>query len=246
MKLRYLILFLLLGALLCGTVLAAEAQDRTYLWDEADVLTSEEEARVNQQLADMSQKISMEIICVTVNEYGATENSADMYFYQKSRTGNGVILLLAFSDRGNNYYIAARGEAWESFTEKAYDKVENACVSKLRNGNYADAIIAYGKTSRKVIATYGKVGIGGIILCILIGAGLSFLIPMNIMKGQLKTVRSQPGAASYIRKNSMKLTTQRDTFLYQNVRRVARPKNTNSGGGGSRSGGGGGGRGGSF
>ena len=61
---------------------------------------------------------------------------------------------------------------------------------------------------------------------------LSFLIPMSVLKGQLKSVRMQNAASSYVRPNSMQLTRERDLFLYRNVTRTARPKN-NSGSGSS-------------
>lgn len=63
-----------------------------------------------------------------------------------------------------------------------------------------------------------------------------FLIPMSVLKGQLKSVRMQNAATSYVRPNSMQLTQERDLFLYRNVTRTARPKN-NSGSGGSSGGG---------
>jgi uncharacterized protein len=246
MKIRYFILFLILGAMLCTTVFAAE--ETTFFWDDAGMLTNTEEAEVNAQLAQLSQSISMNIIAVTANDYGtAEEDGAAAHFYEKSSTDNGVILLLHFSEYGNSYYISAYGTAWEMFNDRAYDKVEDACVPLLRNGDYEEAILAYGKACKQVVTSHGKLPTGGIVLCILIGAGLSFLNPMNILKGQLKTVRRQPGASSYIQKDSMVITNQRDTFLYKNISRVAKPKNNGSSGGGSRSGGGGGGgRGGSF
>ena len=79
------------------------------------------------------------------------------------------------------------------------------------------------------------------ILSLIAGAVLSFLIPMSVLKGQLKSVRMQAAASSYVRPGSMELRQQRDIFLFRNVTRTARPKNNSSsggGGGGSRSTGG--------
>ena len=104
--------------------------------------------------------------------------------------------------------------------------------------------MAYGNTCEKVISSYGKLPASGIVICILIGAVLSFLIPMNILKGQLKTVRYQPEASNYMEKDSFDLRISRDTFLHRNVTKVPKPKDTGSRSGGSS--GGGGGRGGSF
>ncbi len=243
MKIRNWILFLLLAALLCTTAFASE--DRALLFDEADVLTDREESEVNGVLNRIYRRTDMDVMIVTLRDAEAGEYMANMQFAQKSLLDDGVILLLCFAEDGRTYYISARGEGENIFDDRAYDKVENACLPHLREDRFEEACIAYGEACEDVITSYGKLPVGGILVCILIGALLSFLIPMSILKRQLKTVRSQPGAASYIKKNSMDLTKSRDTFLYRNVSRVAKPQNNS---GGSRSGGssGGGGRGGSF
>ena len=57
-----------------------------------------------------------------------------------------------------------------------------------------------------------------------IGILLAFLIPMSMLKGELKSVRRENAAANYVRENSMNLTTKRDIFLYRNVVRTPIPK----------------------
>ena len=67
-----------------------------------------------------------------------------------------------------------------------------------------------------------------IIIAVVLGIVLSFLIPMSILKGQLKTVRQQAAAADYVRPNSMNLTSKRDIFLYRRVVRTEIPKQDNN------------------
>ena len=251
MKLRNLILLLLLASVLCTGVLASEAPEqwegKTFLYDEADILEESEEAKINSRLAELSEGVSTELFAVTLEQYGnATEDQAAACFRERSSTGNGVILVLTFSEYGNSYYIYAQGEAWSIFNDRALDKVEDACVPFLRDGEYPKALLAYGEACEDVISSHGRLPAGGIVLCIVIGALLSFLIPMNILKRQLKTVRSQPAASSYVKQDSLVLTVDRDTFLYRNVSRVAKPQNNSNGSRGGGSSGGGGGRGGSF
>ncbi len=250
---KKLILFLLLIPILCSAVSAGDRvttqwdwEDQTYLYDMGDVLSDHEEMQINSRLGELSESAATELLVFTVDQYGtADEDQTATYCHQYSLTGNAVVLVLAFSEYGNSYYFAAYGEAWDVFNDRAYDKVEDAFVPDLRNGDYAEGLLAYGEACAEVITSHGKLPAGGIVLCILIGGLLSFLIPMNILKGQLKTVRSQPAAASYIKTGSMEVTHSRDTFLYRNVSRVAKPQN-NSSGGSRGGGGGGGGRGGSF
>lgn len=243
MKIRHLILLTLSILLLAGSVFALPSQE--YIWDEANILSKEEEAQLTQQLAQISKDLNVAIVVATVNdEAHSVERLGDNFFRTKTGRQNGIILFLAFGEIDNDYYIGAQGTLADKFNDRMFDKVENACVPHLRSRDYVAAISAYATACEDVISSYGKVSTAGIALCILIGSALSFLIPMNILKGQLKTVRYQPEANDYIRKNSLTFTRKTDTFLHQSVSRVAKPKN--SGGSGSRSSGGSSGRSGKF
>lgn len=238
MKFRHLILLTLSVLLLVGCVFALPSQE--YIWDEANILSQEEEAQLTQQLAQISKELNVAIVVATVkDEAHSVERLGDNFFRTKTGRQNGIILFLAFGEIDNDYYIGAQGTLAEKFNDRMFDKVENACVPHLRSRDYVQAISAYATACEDVISSYGKVSGMGIVLCILIGAVLSFLIPMSILKKQLKTVRYQPEANDYIRKNSLTFTRKSDTFLHQSVSRVARPKNN----GGSRSHSGGGSRG---
>lgn len=75
-----------------------------------------------------------------------------------------------------------------------------------------------------------------VIFGLLLGALMSFLIPMSTMKSKLKSVRSKAAASDYVRPGSMNLTQNRDVFLFANVTKTPIPRDNSS-----RSGGGGGG-----
>ena len=57
----------------------------------------------------------------------------------------------------------------------------------------------------------------------------------GVMKSRLKSVAPQRDATSYVRQGSMKLTNQRDLYLYREVHRTERPKETDSGSSGGSS-----------
>jgi len=63
-----------------------------------------------------------------------------------------------------------------------------------------------------------------ILIAIVLGIVTGFIVT-GVMKGQLKTVRRQSGAGSYVCPGSLHLTHSVDHFLYQNVTRVPRAKN---------------------
>ena len=78
-------------------------------------------------------------------------------------------------------------------------------------------------------------------IAICMGVGMLIgLIAVGIMASMMKSVKAKNHAADYVRPGSMRLTHQRDIFLYSHVHRTAKPKNTSSGSsGGSRGGAGG-------
>ena len=57
---------------------------------------------------------------------------------------------------------------------------------------------------------------------------ITALIVTGVMKSRLKSVAPQRDATSYVRQGSMKLTNQRDLYLYREVHRTERPKESSS------------------
>lgn len=73
-----------------------------------------------------------------------------------------------------------------------------------------------------------------IVLFSLVAGIIVGFISVTAMKNQLKSVTPNNSAREYIVKDSLKLSYENDRFLYRNVSRVARPKESSgSGGGGS-------------
>lgn len=64
---------------------------------------------------------------------------------------------------------------------------------------------------------------------------ITALIVTGVMKSRLKSVAPQRDATSYVRQGSMKLTNQRDLYLYREIHRTERPKETDSGSSGGSS-----------
>ena len=62
---------------------------------------------------------------------------------------------------------------------------------------------------------------------------ITALIVTGVMKSRLKSVAPQRDATSYVRQGSMKLTNQRDLYLYREIHRTERPKETDSGSSGA-------------
>lgn len=63
--------------------------------------------------------------------------------------------------------------------------------------------------------------------CLVVGF-LIALIPMGILKGQIRNVHSKTQAADYTRENSFNLQVKQDSFLYKKVEKTPIPKNNNN------------------
>lgn len=79
--------------------------------------------------------------------------------------------------------------------------------------------ITFGLMSGSEYRIISTIGVG-IAAGLLIAFGITFGL-----KRQLRPVRFQHGAASYVRSGSFGLTNSKDIFLYKTVTRTARPKN---------------------
>ena len=238
MKLRLLALCLLLCALLSVTALAADSED--LLNDYADILTEQEEATVLARLQEVSQGVDVAVATFDKGIQG------DMWALAQNYCGtmgieDGIVLIWRRGVDYNEYYFLPVGKGEKIFDDSVLDRLEGKCVDELRTKDFASAFGVYANVCELAINDRNRVNLMPIVLSILIGAALSFLIPMASLKGELKSVRSKPAAQSYVRENSFRLTTQRDIFLYRNVVRTAKQSSSSGGrsGGGGRSGRGG-------
>lgn len=65
-----------------------------------------------------------------------------------------------------------------------------------------------------------------LLISIVIGVAIGFVV-VSVLKGQLRSVRRQSGAADYLAAGSLTLRVNRDRYLYQNTTRTPRPKADN-------------------
>lgn len=255
MKRRMFALFLLLSlCLLCVLpAFAAEASlsgpsGRPLVVDNAGLLTAQEVQKLTSRLEEISARQAMDVAVVTTLSLdGKTERDyADDFYYYGGYADDGVLLLF-FTGEERGVWISTKGYGQTAFTVDGMDYIFDEIIPDLSDGRYADAFERYASLADEYVtqARKGNVYDTGnlpkkplslIWIPIAIGVGaLLALIPLGVMKGQLKSVRPQSTAASYVRQGSFELTANRDVFLYRNVTRRLRPKNNSSGGSGSGS-----------
>lgn len=228
-----------------------ESREKSLLVDNGDLLTDSEEQTVLAKLNSVSEKQNCDVAVVTIeslNGKTATQYADDYYDYNGYGVGSskdGILFLISINDR--KWALSTKGSCITAFTDKGQSYIMDQIKPDLKNDKFEAAFMDYANLCDQFL-TQAKTGkaydvnnmpftplsIMWIPISLLIGALISLII-MSIAKGKLKTVRFQPAAGSYIRQNSMRLTENRDVYLYHHVSKSAKPKDTgsSSGGGGS-------------
>ena len=222
----------------------ASYEDEYLLYDGADLLAADEEEYLTERLLDVSHTHNAQIVIVTIPSMeGGDVDEYLEYLYDGMGFGygdqhDGVLLLVCMDPR--EYRILSNGFAGVAIDTYDIDSIGDAFVSDLSDGNYADAFDEFIDQCDSYLDGYLNgypfdFGMS-LMVSLLIGAVVGLIVAL-VLKGQLKSVRKQNQANSYVKSDSMRLTLQNDVFLYRNVTKTRKETNNNS----SRGGGGGGG-----
>lgn len=225
------------------------ADERSFMVDDAGLLSTEDTASMESQLADLCQKYDMHYVIVTDDDpdiSSAMEVADDFFDYNGYGTGNdrsGILLYINMSTR--DVWISTRGFGITAFTDAGIDYILDQLVDGLGDEAYYETFETYVAlcddfTEQAKNGTPYDVDhmpqepfpwFGGLIICLALGAIVG-LIYILILRGQLKSVAPNESAADYVVNGSMHVTGSREFFLYRTVTKQERPKENSSGGGG--------------
>lgn len=257
---------------------AVMAETDRRVMDDADILSDDTEEELESTIEDLMEEYEMDVVILTVDDYQDYAAYQDSYFYDiaefadffynvkgygldSENSGMLLVLSMAGGEGNRDVRIEIEGAANEAVNDYGSEYIMDRLIDKLRDGDYDEACVRYledlelffeeyesgepfGDDHRvrtpMMYLTYFGVAVG-------ISAVLALII-ISIMKSQMNTAKPQTGAREYVRKDSFRLTNQQDLYLYSNMTKTARPKDSGSSGGGGRSSGsrGGGGRSGKF
>ena len=215
--------------------------------DSAKLLTEDEDNELEASLEELSVRQSFDVVIATIDslesvDYTSMEAYADdLYDFCQFGYGanrDGVLLLISKGDR--KWHISTCGYGITAFTDAGIQYLGEQMTPDMADGDYAAAFRTFIQwTDAYVTAAreghpydvnnmpHEPLSILYLGLALVIGL-VTALIVTGVMKSQLKSVALQQDAASYVREGSMKLTNQRDLFLYRDVHRTERPKETSS------------------
>ena len=248
-------LFAALAALILAAALAVPAfaveggfADLYYrIFDDAEVLTEDEDNELEDALEELSLRQSFDVTIATIESMESVgadsmeQFADDLYDYCQYGYGpdmDGVLLLVSVGDR--KWHISTCGYGITAFTDAGIQYLGEQMTPDMADGDYAAAFRTFIQwTDAYVTAAreghpydvdnmpHEPLSILYLGLALVIGL-VTALIVTGVMKSQLKSVAPQRDATSYVRQGSMKLTNQRDLFLYRDVHRTERPKESSS------------------
>lgn len=226
--------------------------------DMADLLTEDDEEKLQERLADLSERYQCDVVAATTDSFEGKDRQTytDDYYYESGygygSDLDGIILMVNLNAR--EFHYATRGAAIQIFNDRILEKIDEQVTPYLSSGEYADAFMKYADLAEKYLrlAAEGKsedeLSTGMQLLIAVIAGAVAAGIVLLVLFGQLKTVRPKGYAKEYVRAGSFRVTGARDLYLYRTVSKQRIEKNdgggstTHSSAGGGRSGG----RGGSF
>ena len=205
-------------------VVKAEEQ---FVYDDADLLTVSEEAKLVEKLAEVSHAHNAQIVVCTIASMGGGDIDGFVdYLYDSMGFGygenrDGVLLLVCMDPR--EYRILSNGYAGVAIGPDQIDTLCDIVEFYLSEGSYATAFTFFTNQCEEFLEYYqegspfnaGRNLAISLVIGIIAGAITAF-----VMKGKLKSVRKQYSARVYVKQGSMRLDYKRDIFLYRNVTRT--------------------------
>ena len=238
---------------------SAEAAQIDPVTDQAGLLKSTEIELLNQRIRRVEQNHKIKIGIVFVKSIGnsdivtASNNLLDQAF--NNGLNGGIVLLVAMDKR--KYEMSTDRRMINIITD--FDGIpflKEKFQSDLSAGNYYGAANNFVDGVDELLTYYEENGIAygqrapgefdpmAAAMSVVISIFLGITIRSSLI-GKMANIHHAPEAIDYLKKNTVKLTENRDTFLFMNVQR--RPKGGgNRRSGGSHGSGGHGGGGGSF
>ena len=245
MKYRKWSISVLLVVLLLLVPLQVFASELTYVYDEADLLSAEEEMRLAKTAEELSLTYDCGVYIVTMwdfGTYGSTVRGAAENYFLTHGLGlgsddNGVLLMLSMAQR--DYALIAHGSIGnESFTDYGKDVLSEAFLDDFGANDWFGGFADYLATGEEMLdaAAQGTPvdvpegsGVGLTVAMVLVIPALIAGISCAVMASSMKTARQKTEANDYSK--AVQLTNREDRFITRTVVREKIETSSSSGGG---------------
>lgn len=201
--------------------------DEQFLYDDADLLTQEQEAALVEKLEEVSHTYNTQLVVATVPEVDSgdvsdfTRNLYASMDFGYGDTRDGVLLLISMDPRA--YRIFSNGHAGVAIGPDQVDTLCDFMDTYLPNGQYVAAFHSFADQCGEMLAYYQAGSpfpvAKNLAISLVIGV-IAGLIVAFVLKAQLKSVHKQDTAQVYVRKGSMYVDRKSDIYLYRTVVRT--------------------------
>lgn len=241
---------LIITLLLCifpFTISFAAEGDRVL--DKANLIEDSKEQLLREKIQTIANTYNFDVVILTVDscEGKTPEAYADDAFdyggYGLGDNRDGLLFLISMEDR--DWHISTRGYGITAFTDYGIQVLGEKLVPDLSDGNYYEA---FDKLLEEVpyymeeaeggrpVDTYNNEESGKssfpFIAVVAISCGIG-IVTASILRGQMNTAKHQKLANEYVNKDSFKITSRQDVYLYSNVTKTKKPTENDDNGGGS-------------
>lgn len=239
-------LLLVIVMVLTASVLPLSADEGFYgeyerLIDSAGLLSENEADDILARLNELCESENFDIAILTTQNLGEYQSASeyaddafDYFDYGYGDSRDGILLLISIDTR--DCYLSTHGYGITAFTDYGIEYLLNQLKPELQSGDYYAVFTKFIDYARDYIEKArdghpydisslpreplsilwipGSMVIGFVIASIYVGG----------LKRKLKTVNPALAAASYVRKDSLKVTSSRDLYLYRNISRTQKSK----------------------
>ena len=245
MRYRKWIMPVFLLAVLLSLTLSVHAAGYSYVFDEADILTGEEERMLEETAADISARYGCGVYIVTVwdfQDYGSSVRSGAEDYFLSHDFGigsgeNGVMLLLSMAER--DYALIAHGDMGNrAFTDYGKDVLSEKFLDDFRSDSWfggfadylsgSDAYLDACSAGEPVDVGQESGGLGMTLVMVLVIPVVIAFAACGIMASSMKTARSKTDADDY--QKGVHLTNRQDRFITRTVVRQKIESDSHSGG----------------
>lgn len=216
--------------------------------DYVGLLTTDEAAKLEQKLDDISGKQGIDVVVVVMPDVPSDYSDVRVYaadcYEELGYDDDGVEFFIAPADR--DWTIVECGYGMTAFTDDARDYMSDILVDDyLHDNDYYGGFMKYADLANQMLIqahnghpfTKPFNTLFALLIAVVVGAIVGGIVA-GAEKGKLKTVRFKPEAADYVKGGSMVVNQSRDFFLYSHVSRTEKPKDNGKSGSFSSSSGG--------
>ncbi|MBQ9531894.1 MAG: TPM domain-containing protein [Eubacterium sp.] len=225
-----------------------------YVVDNGNLLSEAEETALEEQLNNISEKYSFDVVALTVNslEGKSAQEYADDYYDNNGYRYDGCLLMIS-TDR--DWSISTKGYGITAITDYGIEVIEGEVIKPyFGEDNWAGGFQKYAGIVDEFLAeaknncaydvdntytnengkTYKKgknwdLSAKSALISIVVAAVIAAVVVL-IVKGNYKPVRFKADAADYLVDGSLHLTSEYDRFLYSNVTKTKIESESSKGG----------------